>query len=482
MVEMRAANKGLIYGMRWMALGLVLMMASCKVGPKYKGEELTLPTEFADADSLLTLRTDSLPEFMVDGPGWWTLVPDPTLDSLVRRALEYNQNIDIAAQNIVQARSLLGISKADLLPKFSYGLNAQSGNLLGGAALPEAQQLYLGYGAVNWEIDLWGKLRRRNESGMAELQASEFGYRSLQLGLVTEVMDAYFTLLQSRAQLEVAKRNAALRDSMQGIIQSRFDKGIVAEIDLDQAKIQQAIAAGAVPIYERAAIKANNALCVLTGSFPRPLPERTTLDEINTQAVLPDRVPLELLNRRPDLAQRERRYASANAQVGAAQGQRLPTLSLGGTLGIGTNDLSDLDFSDPLWNVSAGLVGPLFYFNQLKRQVDIERSQAEQARLDYQLGVFNALREVEDLKAELRTLDEQLAIVNRRVEAALHAQFLSQRRYDQGVTSYLEYLESQRQAFDAELEQQQVKAQRLKAYVNLYKALGGGWLDESEGR
>ncbi|MBI1315547.1 hypothetical protein GC167_01620, partial [bacterium] len=122
------------------------------------------------------------------------------------------------------------------------------------------------------------------------------------------------------------------------------------------------------------------------------------------------------------------------------------------------------------------------YFNQLKRQVDIERSQAEQARLDYQLGVFNALREVEDLKAELRTLDDQLAIVNRRVEAALHAQFLSQRRYDQGVTSYLEYLESQRQAFDAELEQQQVKAQRLKAYVNLYKALGGGWLDESEGR
>ncbi len=460
----------------------LLLLSACKVGPKYKGEELVLPGGFDYADSSFAVRTDSLPDFAIDGPGWWTLVPDPVLDSLVRRALSQNQNLAISAENIVQARSLLGISKADLLPKFNYGLNAQSGNLLNGGYSTESQQFFYGYGAVAWEIDLWGKLRRRNESGMAELSASEFGYRSLQLGLVVEVMDAYFTLLQSRAQLEVARRNAALRDSMENIIQARFDRGIVAEIDLDQAKIQQAIAAGAVPVYERAAVKANNALCLLTASYPRPIPERTELKELNNQASLPDRVPLALINRRPDLAQQERRFAAANAQIGAAQGERLPSLSLGGTIGMGANDLSNNLISNPLWNVSAGLVGPLFYFNQLKRQVDIKQSIAEQTRLNYQLAVLNALREVEDLRVEMRTLDQQLAIVEKRAEAALHAQLLSQRRYDQGVTSYLEYLESQRQAFDAELELQQVIALRLSAYVNMYKALGGGWLDESEGR
>ena len=465
-----------------LVLGGMLLMSSCKVGPKYKGETFTLPTEFADSDSLVSLRTDSLAEFQVDGPGWWTLVPDPVLDSLVRRALSQNQNLAISAENIVQARALLGISKADLLPKFNYGLNAQSGNLLNGGYSSSSQQFFYGFGSVAWEIDLWGKLRRRNESGMAELSASEFGYRSLQLGLVVGVMDAYFTLLQSRAQLEVARRNAALRDSMQTIIQARFDRGIVAEIDLDQAKIQQAIAAGAVPVYERASIKANNALCLLTGSYPRPVPERSALKDLSKQAALPDRLPLALLNRRPDLAQQERRYASANAQIGAAQGQRLPSLSLGGTIGMGANDLSNNAISNPLWNLSAGLVGPLFYFNQLKRQVDIKQSVAEQSRLNYQLSVLNALREVEDLRAEMRTLDQQLAMVEKRVEAALHAQYLSQSRYNQGVTSYLEYLESQRQAFDAELELQQVMALRLSAYVNMYKALGGGWLDENESR
>jgi multidrug efflux system outer membrane protein len=178
--------------------------------------------------------------------------------------------------------------------------------------------------------------------------------------------------------------------------------------------------------------------------------------------------------------QKEQAYAAQLAQTSAAKGDRLPTLSLNGSFGTGTNDFADLNFSDPLWQASAGLVGPLFYWNQLKQRVQLEQSKSEQARLDYQLQQLQAVREVKDYSVALKTLATQEQILKERVAAALHAQKLSQERYNQGVTSYLEYLESQRQAFEAELSLMQVAAERLSTYAQLYKALGGGWLDASE--
>lgn len=455
------------------------MMSACKVGKSYKGSDLEVPASLGDTDSLRAVNTDSLSTLLIDGPGWWSLFEDPLLDTLVAKALRHNLSLEISAQNIEQARLALGMSKKDLLPKFGYGLQMVSGNTLGGMVGPEQDFLFGGL-QVSWEIDLWGKLRRRNEASRRQLLASEYGLRGMQLSLVSQVMETYFFLLQSRSQLEIAQRNAALRDSMLMIIQARFDKGYAPGIDVDQAKIQRAIAAGAVPVYERAVAQTSHALSVLIGEWPGNIETSKALLELRETQALPERMPIELLNRRPDLLQKEQAYAAQLAQTSAAKGDRLPTLSLNGSFGTGTNDFADLNFSDPLWQASAGLVGPLFYWNQLKQRVQLEQSKSEQARLDYQLQQLQAVREVKDYSVALKTLATQEQILKERVAAALHAQKLSQERYNQGVTSYLEYLESQRQAFEAELSLMQVAAERLSTYAQLYKALGGGWLDASE--
>ena len=300
------------------------------------------------------------------------------------------------------------------------------------------------------------------------------------ISLISDVVSTYFVLQRNRAELDIAKRNVALRDSMLNIITSRFEKGIVPKIDVNQAQIQYAIAAGSVPFYTRRVAQTEHALSVLIGRNPGRIAPGRPLEEQNIDIALPQKSPVDLLENRPDVLAAEFSLIAQNARIGAAQANRLPTISINGLLGIASNDINQLSFSNPLWNLGGQLVGPLFYWRQLKRQVDIEVSRRSQSLANYENTVFNALREVEDALIEIRTIQEEVTISEQRVEAALNAQELSKERYSQGVTSYLEFLESQRQAFDAELLLAGNRAALLTAYIKLYKALGGGWLSEDE--
>jgi multidrug efflux system outer membrane protein len=200
------------------------------------------------------------------------------------------------------------------------------------------------------------------------------------------------------------------------------------------------------------------------------------LSEQNYEIDLPLARPVDLLSRRPDVIASEYDLIAQNARVGAAKGNRLPSLSVSALVGITADNFGDLSFENPLWTLTGQLAGPLFYWGQLKRQVDIEDSRRYQALYQYQNTVFFALKEVEDVLAEIRTTRDEIAIAERRRKAALEAQQLSMERYNGGVTSYLEFLEQQRQAFDAELLLESLRANLLSAHVRLYKALGGGWL------
>jgi multidrug efflux system outer membrane protein len=195
---------------------------------------------------------------------------------------------------------------------------------------------------------------------------------------------------------------------------------------------------------------------------------------------IPDVTPVDLLAQRPDVIAAEYNLIAQNARVGAAQGNRLPSISVTGLLGVAGNELSNISLSNPLWNLGGQIVGPLFYWGQLKRQVDIEKSRRYQAFYQYENTVFNALKEVEDVLAEIRTTRTEINIAEARRNAAIEAETLSKERYSKGVTSYLEFLEQQRQSFDAQLLLEELRAQLLSAYVRYYKALGGGWLTEEE--
>lgn len=462
----------------YIIIGLALV-TSCKMGKNYQGAELTIPDKYmyAQSDSSTndflvnvdTLTADSTLDY-----DWFTLFQDPVLDTLIDKALHYNFDLNIAAQNILQAQYALSRQKADMLPQFGYQAGVVRGNYQG-AMLPDVQNQFYGLGTVSWEIDFWGKYRRLNEAARAEYLVSSAGYRATQVSLMANVADLYFQMLEYQTRLEISQQNLSLRDSMLAIIQHRFDKGYIPEIDLNQAQIQRAIAAGTIPIWQRRLAMTQNQLSTITGTHPRTIQTGIDLVSQDTSFAIPAGLPSDLLSRRPDIMAAEQVLIAENARIGATQANRLPNISLTGVLGVSSDELSGLSTDNLAWNVGAGLLGPLFYWNKNKRLVDIQRSRTEQALLAYQRTAYDAFREVDDVLITISTLKVELVARRDHRTAALRAQTLSQERYSQGVTSYLEYLESQRQAFDAEQNYAGTWKDLLSAYAQLYKALGGGW-------
>lgn len=458
---------------------LIAAVASCKVGENYQGTTVNVPEAYrATAESQIPdaflVKTDTLEADSLIQTDWFSLFQDQVLDTLISQSLKNNQDLLIAWENILQAQSALLIQKTERLPEFGYQAGVSRGNFQN-LLLPQAQTTLFGAGFVNWEIDFWGKFKRLNEAAKANLIASEAGYRATELSLRATVASLYFQLLEYHTRLQISEQTVALRDSMLSIIDLRFEKGIVPEIDVNQAQIQLAIAEAQIPVWQRLLIQTENQISVLTGRNPQGITTGLALHDQDTSIQIPEGLPLSLLTRRPDVVQAEQELVAQNERVGVAQANQLPSISLSALLGIAGPSIDQLGTNGAAWNVGGSLLGPIFFFKRFKRLTEIEKSRRAQAQLNYEKTVLQALQEVEDVLVAIRTLKTELIARNNHVQAALNAQRLSQERYNQGVTSYLEYLESQRQAFDAQLNYAGTKQQLLSSYAQLYKALGGGW-------
>lgn len=456
-----------------------LVLYSCKSGQNYQGAEVEIPDQYRFTDSSYQqefelINVDSLAIDSAININWFDIFDDSALDTLVQRALDNNQDLKIAAENIQQAQSTLVIQRSQMLPNIGYSAGAERGNFIAGN-LGNTTSLFTGFGAVNWEIDFWGKYRRLNEAARANIIASEEGYRATKLSLISTVATSYFQLLEYQMRLNISEETLVLRDSMEQIIQERFNKGIIAEIDLNQAQIQRAIAAGSIPVWERLISQTEHQLSVLVGELPQQIEVGTDLIDQSMDLTIPEGLPSQLLARRPDILFAEQDLIASNAIIGAAKANRLPNISLTGLLGVAGTELSSLGSGGAVWNLGGSLVGPLFNWGALQRQVDIEESRTRQAVLNYERTVLEAFREVENLLVNIQSLRTEMIAREAHVKAAVRAQFLSQERYNQGVTSYLEYLESQQQAFDSQLNLAGTKQELLSSYAQLYKALGGGW-------
>jgi outer membrane protein, multidrug efflux system len=457
----------------------VLLLGACKAGKPYQGANVLVPGQFktglTDAEMMPsdTVNTDSIPKIGNANILWWESFDDPVLMDLIQKALLYNRNALIATERIMQARYALKIQNANFLPMIGAEASAERGNFLFNQ-IGQVNELFIAGSGLYWELDFWGRIRNLSDAARFNLLSSEYGLQSIQISLISDVASTYFNLLQAREEYEIAERNLALRDSMHQIIQLRFDKGIVPQTDVDQSQILKAIAAGSVPRFQRKTVQLENSLSFLVGMNPMHIATGKSLTEQKVAIELNGFSPSDLLSNRPDIIAAEYSLMAQNSQVGVAKANRLPTISLNATLGIISNNISDLSLKNPLWNLGGQLAGPLFFWGQLRRQVDIEQSKEYQALFAYENTVLNAFREVEDLKIEISTLMEEINIAKERKASALNAQFLSGERYSQGITSYLEFLESQRQAFDAELELVQLQQQLLSAYARMYRATGGG--------
>lgn len=445
-------------------------LSSCMMGPNFQKPEMDIPTNYlGDAAQADTINLK-----------WWEIFEDEVLDTMILMALEHNLDVKMAATRIEQARAYWGMTKADLLPSIDISAGAARGNFGGGIKMTSPANQFYVTPSLSWELDFWGKYRRLSESAQADLLASEWGMRSLQMSLISDVTSLYFQLLDYQKRLDIAEKTVELRFNSLKIIRMRFEEGIVPEIDVNQAEGQWAYAVAAVPTYERAVAQTQYTLSVLLGQNPRLLLHPNTLDNQEIPEVIPAGLPSDLMQRRPDIAQAEMQLKSQNAQIGAAVAARFPSISLTGLLGVASSDLSSLTTGGAAWSISGSILGPIFNFGKNKRRVEVERKKAEEMMYSYEYTVLNAFKEVEDALISISTYKIELDARQTHYTAAENAAKLSVLRYDKGVTSFLEVLENERSAFEAELVLTETYQELLNSYVSLYKALGGGWLSPKE--
>lgn len=463
-------NSSILFEIIILLLLIMIFMNSCNVGPNYKRGAIETPGKY---------RFDSLPSDSSAEILWWKLYDDSTLDSLIKVGLEQNLDVRIAASRIEQAKATVGFNRADQFPKIDVVGNAKlsSGNEL---TLDQRTTTLSGGGSLSWELDFWGKYRRGTEAARAELMGSEYAHRNVQISLIAEIATTYFQLLDFKWRLDISRRTLETREKGLDIIEHRFDEGIIPLIDVNQAQIQRAIAAASVPFYERQLAQTENRLSILLGKNPQNIQTQKLLAELTFPPEIPAGIPSTILERRPDVRQAEALAHAQTARVGVAVAQRFPSFSLTGFLGGASVDLGDISTSGLNWSAEMGLLAPLINFGKNKRRVEIERQKTTQSVLEYEKTVLNAFREVEDALIEIQTLKRENEARKYQARAALQARETSNSRYNKGITSYLEVLENDRSAFEAELQLSSIHQELLSAYIGLYKALGGGWISEEE--
>jgi multidrug efflux system outer membrane protein len=452
-------------------LMIVVSFTGCAVGPDFKKPVVETPDNFRFSDSKSK---------EVVNLNWWELFDDPVLYSLVVNALTNNKDLMIAASRIEEARAALGFTKADQYPRLDLEAGAATGNYLGISRSSTTDKYAFIAPVLSWEIDFWGKYRRATEAARAELMASEYSLRTVQISLISEVVSTYFLLLDYHQRLKISEKTLVSRLHSLDIIQKRFDKGIIPELDLNQAQIQKEIAAGAIPLYRRLIANTENALSILMGKFPGGIQTGEDLNQQASPPNIPVGLPSNILERRPDIAESMYLLKSQTARIGVAQALRFPSISLTGLFGVASSEISSISTDGTVWSVGGSLLGPIFDFKKNRQAVEIEKERTQQALYRYENRVLFAFREVSDALNDIQTYKTQISTVERKLKAAENADRLSKMRYDKGVTSYLEVLDTERTLFDVGLEYSDLKQQFYNAYVRLYKALGGGWLTKSE--
>lgn len=444
------------------------------LGPDYARPELALPESYSQA---------SLPLAERPAEEWWTLFGDPALDALVAEALAANQDLAAAVARVDEARALAGLARADRLPAISAGVSGSRDKFSAETAqfppdFPLEMETYRATLDLSFELDFWGRLARLSEAARAELLASEEGRRNVRLAVAAETASAWFDLLALERELALADATLVSRRESVRLQRLRFDAGSISELDLAQAEAELAATEAAVPPRQRALRQTENRLAVLLGRIGggfAELPRRGGLEAARAPDV-PVGLPSELLARRPDIAAAEQRLVAANARIGVARSGYFPSISLTGSTGSESAELSGLFRSGTgVWGIAAGLLQGVFQGGRVMRNVEAAEARQRQMLAGYAKAVQSAFAEVEDALVGRSTSVAEREALARQVEALTRSRRLAGLRYDGGDSSYFEVLDAERSLFRAELALVAARRAELGAAVTLFKALGGGW-------
>ena len=453
-----------------LAIGLTVLAAGCAVGPNYKRPVVNTPQAYrgeTTAASAASLADEK----------WWDVFQDPQLQALIRVALKQNFDVRIAAARIAQAQAELTIARGNELPSAAVEVagngtrNAQS--VFFGPFETSDTELGVGF---QWNLDFWGKYRRATEAARDQLLANDWAQKQVMSTLVANVASAYFTLREEDLELQISKQTLASDQDSLRLTQLLVDHGRTSLLDVRQAEQLVFNASGSIQEIQKQIAEQEDFISILLGENPGDVTRGLEMTAEPHPPEVPAGLPSSLLDRRPDIREAEAQLMSANAEIGVAKAAYFPAISLTGTGGLQSIALTNL-FTTPsgIWNLTAQALQPLYAGGTLKGNVRVAQAEEQQALLSYEQTIQQAFREVSDaLVAYGKDQDfrQQQQLLT---SSAQDASRLSDLRYRGGAASYLEVLDANTRYYAAELTLAQAQLDELLDYVEIYRALGGGW-------
>lgn len=453
---------------------LTVGFSGCTVGPDYQRPHNETPSQW---------RGDYAQMAELTNTKWWEQFADPELNKLVESALRENFDVAVAAARVDQFIGALTATRAQLSPQVGYAGDASRSRAsrVGQPPLPPGADpyfsLYQASLGASWQLDLFGRVRRLSEAAQAQVYASEQAQRGVALSLVASVTTSYISLRALDRQLEIAQATAKNFGTTARLFELRFKVGIVGKTEVMQITSQHQQALAAIPAFEQAIAAQENLLSILLGRNPGPISRGKSIEQL-VAPLIPADLPVALLQRRPDILQAEQNLVAANANVGATRALYYPSVSITGALGSVSSAFSKL-LTGPASAgfIAASVSGPLFTAGGIEGQVYSAEAQKRQALLLYQQTILNAFRETNDALTGAQKKTAEVALQQQRVAALRELAQLSRLRFDKGVAGYLDVLVAENELFAAELASVGLLANYHSQFINVYQAMGGGWVD-----
>lgn len=450
---------------------LLLSLCACKVGPNYSRPAVTLPDQYRGLAPEAT-PTQPPPEAFGEMK-WWAVFQDKALEDLIREALTNNYDMRIAASRVVQAQASLGVTRADQFPSVSGSGSIEQVRSEVNRGGPTFDTLSI---QAAYIIDFWGQYRRATEAAQANLVNTQFGQDVVRTTLVADIASAYFNLCQYDAQLDYSKKTLGADKEMLDLNTIKFKGGESAETDVLQAQLLVEQAEAQIISLQQSIEQTENAISILVGRNPGSIARGIKLTEQPHIPQIPSGLPSTLLQRRPDVRRAEMFLVSANANVGVAKAAFFPQFALTGQFGAQSTAISSfLQGPATFWTLGGQLLQPLFEGGRIRSNYALAWAKRDEAELSYKQSVQLAVADVSNSLVGYSQSQKYRAKIQEQTNTYYETARLANVRFTGGATSFLEVLVTQQQYFDSELALAQAWNVELQNYVQLYRALGGGW-------
>ena len=453
---------------------LLVVVLLCGCNPRLSSPMLTEQKEYIFGKSF---RCDSV----TVADEWWRMFGDTTLNRLVARAIARNRSIEIAFSRIEEARDNLAVTRATYSPALTGDISAEGKYE---KSTDQITQTYKILPTISWELPLFGSLRHASRSAKAQIEYEVWQYRGVRLSLEAEVATTYFTLLQYRQDLNIAKRSSELRRDMVSLVDSLYYYGYASGVHLEQAKSLLYTAEADIPLYEKAIAQTLLSLATLTGDTPE---EFMSLDIEGSSAIMNDYrpyeigigIPSDILHRRPDVMSAYYTMQEQGAAVGIARSARLPSISLSRFGGVIADNISTL-FTSTAWvaDALASLSQPIYNFGGLRRRELAAREAYKQSLLAYEQSYIEALSDVESALVAVTSSRDELLRYAELVKSYRNIAMMTYSLYRNGLSDYLDVIDAERSLYSSQMQFENLVTQQYINYINLCKALGGGWQDK----